>query len=307
MANAQKVLADFLQQPEKDISCTELFGGSEEGTIFKCTHQESNYVIKFFTNQEAGKNEIAWTRHASKLGIGPNFFYADPYGSHMITAFAQGNSLVIAMVNLHAIIRSIAANLAKLHHSSAPFAHASDLFERIDTKYKKLHRSGNLKDILETKWHTIKKIEAQIKHVSGTPVPCHNDLNWGNIFADNNRVAFIDWGDAALGNPYYDIAAFFVLNCVSTENEKLFFEQYNSELLKPQWQTYIQSLKQMVYFEFALNLLLGVQAGKKGLLEVQETPNVKHLSYYLTSLAKKEVKVDSEFLYQMAIASLALL
>lgn len=54
-------------------------------------------------------------------------------------------------------------------------------------------------------------------------VPCHNDLNWDNIFIDDNHVTFIDWGDAALANPYFDIAAFFVLNGVKSENKKLFF------------------------------------------------------------------------------------
>ena len=104
----------------------------------------------------------------SDLGIGPKFFHADPAGSYMITEFAKGNSLDPATANLHAIIKNIAANLASLHHSSAPFAHASDLFERIDRKYKKLHPAGKLKDMLETKWQTVKKIEAQLAQISGT-------------------------------------------------------------------------------------------------------------------------------------------
>ena len=133
--------------------------------------------------------------------------------------------------------------------------------------------------------------------------PCHNDLNWGNIFV-NNDVTLIDWGDATLGNPYYDIAAFFVLNVIEPENEKLFLEHYDTKLLNPQWQAYMRLLKQLVYFEFALNLLLGVQAGKSELLHVHELPKVSPISYYLTLLAKKEVKVDSDFLHTMALASL---
>ena len=129
-------------------------------------------------------------------------------------------------------------------------------------------------------------------------------MNWGNIFVNNDHVTLIDWGDAALGNPYYDIAAFLALNCVRAENEQLFFEHYDAKLLTPQWQAYMQSLKQLVYFEFALNLLLGVQTSKNELLHAQELPKVNRISYYLTVLAKKEVKVDSDFLSTMAIASL---
>ena len=301
---ALKVLAIFLNQPEKDISCMELTGGSEEGTIFKCTNQNADYVIKFFSNIQSGKNEIAWTQHASDLGVGPKFFHADPAGSYMITEFAKGTSLVPDTANLPAILKNIAAKLASLHYSSAPFAHASDIFERIDAKYKKLNFSGALKDMLEQRWQQAKTIEAQIKSFGAPLAPCHNDLNWGNIFVNNNQVTLIDWGDAALGNPYYDIAAFLVLNCIEPENEKLFFEQYDAKLLIPQWRAYMQSLKQLVYFEFALNLLLGVQAGKKELLHVNEIPVVQHVNYYLSLLAKKEVNVDSEFLHNMAIASL---
>lgn len=301
---ALKVLTLFLQQPENNISCTELMGGSEEGSIFKCSYQLADYVIKFFTNREAGKNEIAWTQLVSDLGIGTKLYFADPDGSYMITEFATGDSLIPDIANTSAVIKSIAGSLAKLHHSAAPFAHASDIFKRIDSKYKKLNYSSALKDILENGMQHVKSIKAQLESIEVPLAPCHNDLNWGNIFADTNRVTLIDWGDAALGNPYYDIAAFFVLNCIEPENEKLFFEQYDSELLKPQWQTYMQLLKQLVYFEFALNLLLGVQAGKKELLDAQEIPNVNPVGYYLSLLAKKEVEIDSEFLYSMAIASL---
>lgn len=301
---AQKALADFLKQPENDISCTELTGGSDEGTIFKCTYQTMDYVVKFFTNIESGKNEIAWTRYASDLGIGPKFYYADPSVSYMIIEFVKGDSLVPDIANTPGIIKSIATSLTKSHHASASFAHVSDMFKRIDAKYKKLQCSGKLKDILENGLQQVKNIEARLKNLVIPSVPCHNDLHSGNIFVNGNRMILIDWGDAALSNPYYDIAAFFALNGVKTENEKLFFEYYDAKLLTREWHAYIQSLKQLVYFEFALNLLLGVQTSKNKLLHAQDLPNVNHVSSYLTLLAKKEAKEDSDFLYATALASL---
>ena len=117
-------------------------------------------------------------------------------------------------------------------------------------------------------------------------------------------MTLIDWGDAALANSYFDIAAFFVLNVIEPKKEKLFFEQYDASLLNPQWQTYMQLYKQLVYFEFALNLLSGVQAGKSELLHAHHIPQVNNIAYYLTLLAEREVEVDSDCLYTMAIASL---
>lgn len=67
----------------------------------------------------------------------------------------------------------------------------------------------------------------------------------------------------------------------------------------------MQLCKQLVHFEFALNLLLGVQAGKRELLHEPLIPQVKPVSFYLTQLAERNIKIDSEFLYHMASASLA--
>lgn len=300
----QKSLADFLKQPQNEISCVELAGGSDEGTIFKCSYQATDYVVKLFTSIEFGKNEIAWTRYASDLGIGPQLYYADPSMNYMIIEFAKGDLLVPAIANTPAIIKSIATILSKSHHASAPFAYVSDMFMRIDAKYKKIQCSGTLKDILENGLQQVKDIAVRLKKIVIRPVPCHNDLHAGNIFVNGNRILLIDWGDAALGNPYYDIAAFLVLNCIEPQNEKLFFQNYDAKLLDHKWHTYLQSLKQVVYFEFALNLLLGIQVGKSELLHGQTLSNVKRLDHYLDLMARKEVKVDNEFLYEMAIASL---
>lgn len=301
---AQKIVADFLKQPIDTIFCQILTGGSEEGAVIKCTCLSIDYLVKQFSIAQSGKNEIAWTKHASDLSIGPKLYYADLDGSYMITEFVEGNSLVPEIANTSGIIKNIAASLLKLHASSAPFAHSSNMFTRIDAKYRKLEFSGKLKELLEKSMKQVKTIETQLQDVVVRPVPCHNDLNPGNIFVHDNKITLIDWGDAALDNPYYDIAAFFVLNCIDRENQKLFFEQYDQKLFNSQWQVYMQLYKQLVHFEFALNLLLGVQTSSKKLLDRDDIPHVKNLNYYLTLLAKREVEIDSAFLYTMAVASL---
>lgn len=301
---AQKVLAAYLKQPVNDISCTLLTGGSDEATVIKCTHCAKNYVVKLFSVSDVGKNEIVWTQHASDLGVGLKLYYADPAGSYMIIEFVKGNSLVPATANTPAIIKNIATSLARLHHSSTPFAHVSDMFTRIEAKYSKLRCSGELKNRMENGLEHAKKIKAQLQSLVIPLVPCHNDLNPGNIFANNNHIALIDWGDAALANPYYDIAAFFILNVIDKKNEKLFFEQYDAKLLNQQWQVRIQLYKQLVYFEFALNLLLGVQANKSELLHKQHIVQSNDLNHHLTLLAERTVEIDSAFLYNMAVASL---
>ena len=191
---AKNILADFLKRSADDICCDLLTGGSVKGGLVKCNYGTESYVIKFFSAPETGLHEIAWTRHAADLGIGPQFFSAEPTGKYMITEFVHGNALVPAIANTPSILKSIAKNLSKLHRSSALFAQSSDCFTRIDEKYKKLNCSGALKSLLEQCYQQVKKIEAHLQDATVPFVPCHNDLNWGNIFVHNNHVTFIDWG-----------------------------------------------------------------------------------------------------------------
>ncbi len=304
--HAAKILADILNQPVDSIFCELLKGGTEEDIAVKCrSYDTTDYVIKLFKSPELGKNEIEWTRLASDLQIGPKLFHADSAGNYMIMAFAQGTNLVPATANMSEVIKSLVSSLSRLHQSAASFARPSDMFSRIETKYKKLNSSGQIEKTLEDSRELVEKIKVEFQEIPVALVPCHNDLNPGNIYVLDHRITLIDWGDSALGNPYYDIAAFFVLNVIEPNNEKLFFEQYDAKMLLPEWQRYMQLCKQLVHFEFALNLLLGVQAGKRELLHEPLIPQVKPVSFYLTQLAERNIKIDSEFLYHMASASLA--
>lgn len=301
---AKQFIACFLKKPVSEISCTLLIGGSEEDAIVKCMYQSESFIVKLFKDKQASQKEIAWTRHASDLGIGPKLYYADDSLKYMIIEFVNGKSLVPDTANSTAVIKDIAIKTTQLHQSSFQRGENSDMFARIDGKYKKLNSSDQLKSILEDKLADIKNIKILLQRFSMPLAPCHNDLNWGNIFVNNNKIVLIDWGDSALANPYYDIAAFLVLNVINQENEKLFLEQYNVNLLQPEWQKCMASLKQVVYFEFALNLLAGVQEKQEELLHQEQIKDVSRLNYYLPLLAKREAKIDSLFLYTIALASL---
>jgi thiamine kinase-like enzyme len=305
---AQQLLTRFLQQPARNIHCTLLAGGSEEDKVLWCfsaTPPSTEYIVKLFKSQKTGTNEIAWTKFASELGIGPRFYDAGSDGRYMITAVAQDAPLIPEVANTREVITAVATALSKLHAADAPFGKESDMFKRIEAKYKGLQCSGALQELLEKGLRRVEAIKSMLRTLRVKPVPCHNDLNWGNIFVHKDTITLIDWGDAALGNPYYDVAAFFVLNVISKENERFFFEQYDKSLLAQDfWFDEMKLYKQLVCYEFALNLLLGVQKLDNGLLHAEQLPSVEHLNHYLTLLAKREAKINGQFLYEMAVAAL---
>lgn len=301
---AQSVVANFLQQPITTITCSLLAGGSQEDDVVRCTYQDSQYVVKLFNNFTKGTQEIAWTKLASELAIGPKYYFADPAGEFLIMEYVVGKSLQPVIVNDAIILKTIAQHLSLLHNSSAPFAHVAEILPRIQAKYIKLKTAGGLHLLLEKLWQYIQKLGMFIESAHIKFVPCHNDLNPGNVFIDNQRVVFIDWGDSSLSNSYYDVAAFFILNAIEEKQERLFLQYYDAKLLESSWQVYIQAYKNVVRFEFALNLLTGVQMQNPEILQAAQLPSVEFLNHYVTLLAAREVKIDALFLYSMAIASL---
>jgi hypothetical protein len=303
---AQKALANFLHCTIEEINCKSLAGGLAEGTVNRCQYKDKAYLVKLFEgHEELGKKEIAWTHHASDLGVGPHMHYGDLLGTFLITEFVQGHSLTLPEAHNPIILKNLAHKLLLLHTSSAPWAQEEKIMPRIEEKYKNLTlSSGPLKEMLEKDWQILKKTENVLQSMHVPATPCQNDLNPRNIFVgENSKITIIDWGDASLSNPYYDVAVFSVLHQLTKEAEIIFLQEYNPLLLEPVWQNYFKNLKQMVRFEFALNLLGGVEAENKKLLDKDSLPKVEKLEIYIKSFASY-TPLHTEFLYSMALASL---
>jgi len=301
---AHEALKKFLQKPSGTITCNLLTGGIGEDAVVKCSHGDTNYIVKLFQDTAIGKNEALWTEFASHLGIGPSMYYADPAGTYFIIKCVTGTSLTSKKIANPLILQNIAKAVALLHRSNTLFAHKADIFTRIKSKYESLQTSGALQSLLVSLWRHLEILKASILSVNVVLVPCHNDLNPRNIFVDGNHATLIDWGDASMDNPFYDIAAFFILNSLTQEQEELFLTEYDVALLEKHWQSYLSMLKQFVRFEFALNVLHGVQEYKKDLLAAIKLPQTKSLQHYLALFAEQQVSTDAPFKYSMALASL---
>ncbi len=300
---AQEVINLFLDIPDHEIKCEQVRDSSDGSAVVKCAFKDKKYIIKLFDKIDLGKNEITWFKHASKLGIGPSIYQADIAFKYIILEFVDGQSLTLEKAQDPLILKEIAHDLVLLHTSSLVGVQKKEIFPQIYNKYEKLKTGGKLQNLLSNFIQYAKNIQEKVQSRAVPLVPCHNDLNPGNIFIKGDKVIVIDWGDASFGDPYYDIAAFFILNSINKQQQFFFLEHYDKKLLEPYWQEYLELLEHMVYFEFSLNLLRGVQEQKQELLFKQCIPAVKPLEYYLAHFSK-ETNLEINFFYQMAIASL---
>ncbi len=299
---AQQAVADFLKVSPQKVDCSQLLGGYDIGAVVKCTYKTTQYIVKVFPVPHKGEQEALWTKFAASLGIAPAVAAAEPTGKYFIMDFVPGNSLTPATLTNN-ILETTAQHLKKLHQAPASLGQTNDIFTQIKRKYHELTPFNALKTMLTARWKELQRLKVS----APTPIPlapCHNDLNPRNIFVNGSQVTFIDWGDAAQGNPYYDLVIFIVLNNLTPEQEATFLTAYDSKLLAPEWQSYLADLKQILRFEFALNLLLGVQEIDKRLLTKRKLPATEPLGYYLRLFAE-QAPIDAMFLYSMALASLA--
>lgn len=301
---AQKAVAAFLCVPKDAIICTRMTGGYAEATLYKATHQEQHYIVKIFPSNEMALHEIEWTEFADQLGIGPKMYCSDRTQNLFIMEQVPGNSLHPNIAKDHRILQEIARKLRILHSASMPDVTTQPLFLRITEKYQRLSTQGDLQNLVTEVWYHALTINAALEKTSVPTAPCHNDLNPRNIFVrPDASVTIIDWGDAATGNPLYDIAIFLVLNDISQESEQQFLETYNTALITPLWHQYLEQLKQLVRLEFALNLLGGVQEQQPTLLQQPDIPSTEPLQHYLTLFAE-HAPLENDFIYRMGLAAL---
>ncbi|HEX3075585.1 MAG TPA: aminoglycoside phosphotransferase family protein [Lachnospiraceae bacterium] len=125
------------------------------------------------------------------------------------------------------MVRITAQSLHDLH-SMKP----SKDFETMDTRLKR--------DVNENQFLTAKEKNDVISIIESLPKGnsvCHGDPNPYNILVNDDHYRFIDWVNAGIGNPMYDIAEYILL---STPNKKAlenlpailvdFFERYGESI-----------------------------------------------------------------------------
>lgn len=133
----------------------------------------------------------------------------------------------------------IAENFKTLHNSNVNFP-KNNISQRV---------KGYLK-ILKDKNKTIKELDPYYKRIlkilknSNTNRPLHNDLYLGNILVDkNNKVYFIDWEYATMGDKHFDLAYFIAGTFLNEEQEQIFLDAYESY-----WEEYLIQQKILVYY-----------------------------------------------------------
>ena len=170
--------------------------------------------------------EVASSRAAAALGVGPEVVAYLPEHDAMLRRFVPGRTLTAGEVRQPAILRRLANALRRYHDGSPPAAARFSPFAVV-RNYHALasDRRVNFPDDFDRALKRLATIEQQSK-TEDPPCPCHNDLLAANFIDDGATVRIIDWEYSGMGDRFFDLGNLAANNEFDTADERALIEAY---------------------------------------------------------------------------------
>ena len=194
----------------------ELMGGGKVNRSFLVRTRRGRFVVRLNEPAEADpgrdrERELLLHAAAASAGIAPHIIYACPDRSCLITDYVEGRPWTPHYFTRMRDLRSLAMRLRALHALPAPAGPASKL-ARFDAmaavrRYAELivraepQEATRIGDLLARGETALQSSGSQTRE----PCIVHMDLHHGNVVTAD-RIYFIDWEYAQLGDPLLDLA-----------------------------------------------------------------------------------------------------
>jgi thiamine kinase-like enzyme len=150
--------------------------------------------------------ELAATKAAAELGIGPDVVaFVEPEG-WLVTRFVEGGIPPPELMREPGMLARVASAL-RAFHEGAPIHGTFDSFRVVETyRETALERGGRVPDAYDWAHEIASRIEEG--RSADATVPCHNDLLNANFLDDGERLCIVDWEYAGMGDRFFDLANF---------------------------------------------------------------------------------------------------
>lgn len=170
--------------------------------------------------------EIAASRIAAGLGIGPELVDADPSLGCIVTRFIDGRPLRADEVGQEPVIGQLAAALRLVHGAGAIGA----TFEpyRLVTRYHELAARHEVVEPFDFRAMAgVVAAVARARPFEPTAL-CHNDLLTANLLYDGG-VRLVDWEYAGMGDPFFDLGNLAANHAFTAEQQVSLLGHYFGE------------------------------------------------------------------------------
>jgi len=191
--------------------------------IWKSSHKDHKVLVRLHAankSQTDRLRELQATQRASQLGIGPTYLLSDAQQKFIVTSFLDGKHPNRTQMAQSPYLEKLIDQIKTLHQSS-PLDHTWSIFHYIRSKAP-IHPN-------KTESHSLselKKIQKKLKKSRIKFVPSHNDIHPGNIIIQHETPYLIDWGDAGMHDPFWDLARISMEFALSAAQDEAMLERY---------------------------------------------------------------------------------
>lgn len=219
------------EEIEGEVRITQIGGMSNKN--FKVVKGMYEYVLRVPGNGSEGmverSNEEQNSMLACKMGINPPVRYFNAETGIKLADFVKNaETLNGATVQRTSNMKKIAHIFRTLHHSHIRFGNEFNVFKEIINYENLLKKAdGKMYDGYEQVREKVFKLEDYLNQLGVSVKPCHNDLVAENFLkAEDGTIYLIDWEYSGMNDPMWDIAALFLENNFTDENQDYFLNSY---------------------------------------------------------------------------------
>ena len=229
----EKLARDTIEEilPDEPVEEVQFAGGMTNTNYFVKT-SGGRYILRLpgrmtesMINRE---NEKRNAQIASDMGFNCTLLYCNAETGVKLSRYIDGaETLTPRTARLEENIALAADILHRLHHSGIVWENRMDVFDE-SLKYEGLLGSARMYDgFEEVKALVYGKVKPRLEALGPEDLPCHNDLVAANLVKNGEgRLYLIDWEYSGQNDPAFDLAALFLENDFTPEDEELFFHYY---------------------------------------------------------------------------------
>lgn len=219
------------EQIENEVRITQIGGMSNKN--FKVVKGSSEYVLRVPGNGSEGmvvrSNEEQNSMQACKMGINPPVRYFNAKNGIKLADYVKNaETLNGATIQRTSNMDKIVKIFQTLHHSHVRFGNEFNVFNEILNYEHLLEKAnGRMYEGYEPVREKVFRLEEYLNGLGVSVKPCHNDLVAENFLkAEDGTIYLIDWEYSGMNDPMWDIAALFLENNFTDENQDYFLSHY---------------------------------------------------------------------------------
>ena len=219
------------EQIENEVRITQIGGMSNKN--FKVVKGSSEYVLRVPGNGSEGmvvrSNEEQNSMQACKMGINPPVRYFNAKNGIKLADYVRNaETLNGATIQRTSNMDKIVKIFQTLHHSHVRFGNEFNVFNEILNYEHLLEKAnGRMYEGYEPVREKVFRLEEYLNGLGVSVKPCHNDLVAENFLkAEDGTIYLIDWEYSGMNDPMWDIAALFLENNFTDENQDYFLSHY---------------------------------------------------------------------------------